>query len=285
MRSLAILFLVLPLLGCNGSDDDDNDNGVKALRIDASGVTEPVDLIERLSGRLFEIDENGEHLVSLDRNQDFFDLAILYNAQGSGCRLTASDRQRAEEWRLQCDFDITCLPNAEPVCAKQALPDNDLFTFRYRSFENSCRAYEASAMVAFSGTGCGDLNNTTVPDLHEPVFVAALADIEVDTEPHTVVSASIDGDIARLVFEVRGGCGEHDFDLVIDDDFTSGGTVRTSSLSVYGEDNDGCTDLIDVPKRFDLTPVKEIYKRQFPNAVGNQTVVIRNIGNYRFRLD
>ena len=295
MRIPAILILAFSLIGCNSGDNDDNDNievlrinsdNTETLRINASGLTDSVTLVERLAGRLYEVDGNGEHLIDIERNQGVFDLAVLYSRQNTGCELTTADRDRALTWDLKCGVAQACQDHVDSVCGKRAIAAGNEFNFTYQSFDNRCRADAANAAVTFNSS-CQGLNNTEVGNPHKPAYIVSLATILVQTKRHEIVDTEINGDIATVTFGITGGCGEHDFELIIEEDFSSvgEGEVETETMPHYGTDNDGCTDSIRVVRHFDLVPVKEIYRRQFPSAVGEQEVLLREIGRYRFVLD
>ena len=86
-----------------------------------------------------------------------------------------------------------------------------------------------------------------------------------------------------MEIQVSGGCGTHDFDLLVNETFDGTVPEQLSNTLSY-QNNDSCEAMITVNKSFDLEPIAEIYRRAFPYASGTQMVQLTGIGTYTFTL-
>ncbi len=97
----------------------------------------------------------------------------------------------------------------------------------------------------------------------EAIIMADPADFDREDWPdgfYDVEEAEITGDILRLQV-TYSGCREHDFDLVAWNYFMESHPVQAYALLAH--DREPCDMVLSAELRFDLTPLKDEYQRQY----------------------
>src|SRR5690606_35533653 len=125
---------------------------------------------------------------------------------------------------------------------------------------------------------CDKLEEALAFEDHPARMVETLQD-DPDARPFTLLASHIEGDVARVTLQYSGGCGEHDVQLLVDQQLVPGQPVVAHTRLIHKSD-DTCEALITREHRFDLLPVKAFYQRQFDQPSGR--VAIQLIGNYLF---
>ena len=83
------------------------------------------------------------------------------------------------------------------------------------------------------------------------------------TDPVDIVHAEIQGDDLRLQLRFGGGCAEHDFALVHSGEFRESHPVQTTLTLMHDAHGDMCRALLRREITFDLSPVKQAYRRAY----------------------
>jgi hypothetical protein len=83
------------------------------------------------------------------------------------------------------------------------------------------------------------------------------------TDPVDIVHAEIQGDDLRLQLRFGGGCAEHDFALVHSGEFRESHPVQTTLTLMHDAHGDMCRALLGREITFDLSPVKQAYRRAY----------------------
>ncbi|TQV89643.1 hypothetical protein [Aliikangiella coralliicola] len=275
MKYFPGILLMIALTGCKF---DSNSDSNKSITVKATGITKPVLLSESISNTTHEITRDGNIVIKLPDGQKMYHLEILKTNQQS-CGL---DLQLA----LTCSEGV-CDTRYEPVCGKEPLAGVQCVTTpcptdRYKTYGNVCEADIANAWFALSGE-CGGLDELATFHI-EPAQIVDLAVISILVEPYQLKSKSIEDDTLTLLFEVAGGCGTHEFSLYVDSDFNESAPPQANYTIGY-QNQDDCEAMVEIEKQFDLAPIKENFRRLFPNETGNQTVNLGELGNYVFSID
>ncbi len=276
MRLLFILLFVLVTANCGSGQKQPNQEVEKAqvLLINATGLTSPVTLLETVTNTSFQILEDGSHSIKLSESQGIYQLEII-DSQQQYCSLDDT---------LKLDCNVVCTADYTPVCAKQ--PNAGLVcvttpcdTDKYLTFSNACHARGANAWIAME-TECLGLEDILSEHI-EPVFITHIATIDIYSDNFTIINSSINEDTLTVNFEVSGGCGSHEFDLLVDDNFLESYPVQLANVITY-KNNDSCDSIITFEKTFDLEPIQELYRRNYPQQTGIQSVDLSGLGLYRF---
>ncbi len=281
MTCLRLLVLLSLLIGCDDSFSRNKSSqpSLKVLEVNATGINKPVTLAEHISNTSHQITSDGTHKIPLFRNQQLFELEII-NSQRQKCSL---DKQN----NLSC-MPGMCTREYRPVCAKKTLAGVQCITTpcptsRYITYSNACEAHNQNAMIAIE-TDCQGLDGITALS-QKPVHITDINLIDTISDSFEIESAQINEDILTMRLEIAGGCGSHHFDFFTHNTFIETMPVKLDTLINYSP-NDQCDqNEFIIEKVFDLLPVKEVFRRNYPNAKGPQEVILRGIGSYRFNLN
>jgi hypothetical protein len=80
--------------------------------------------------------------------------------------------------------------------------------------------------------------------------------------------AAIDGDVLTLDLEFGGGCRDHDFQMISNGGFMESLPVQLRLFLRHDGNDDPCEALLHERVFFDLTPIAELYHRQYPGEEG-----------------
>ena len=272
---IAVLIMVFGLVACQSNDSDLAENQQKVL-VKASGLTNPVELNENINNSSHTISQDGNHELVINKGIYRFELA---DTAGQHCRLN-------HELELTCE-ELACPDVYEPVCGKEHFVnvciDSPCTTDVYKTFSNSCSLNVANAWYALPGE-CENLEN--VAALHtKPVSLVPIALINYHTDPFELISSEITADTLTIVTQVGGGCGTHDVTVYVDNIISLPDSDPPQiAIGISHHDFDDCEALVRVSSAFDLLPVKENYRRLFPNASGVIRVRLNELGIYEFEL-
>lgn len=222
-----------------------------------------------------EIESNGTYTIDLLGSQGIYQLDII-DSNDQYCTLN-------DALELDCN-SFVCTADYRPVCAKE--PNAGVVcittpcdTDRYRTFSNACHARGANAWLAIE-TECLGLENVITEHI-EPVFITKIHVIDINSDNYIISDTSINEDTLIIDFEISGGCGNYQFDLLVNDTFAESLPVQLSNVIIY-KNNDPCDSVISFQKSFDLEPIKELFRRVYPDATGEQTVELPGMGLYTF---
>jgi len=276
MRLLLILLFVFIIANCGtGQKQPEQEvEQVQLILINATGLTRPVTLLETVTNTSFQIVEDGSHTIKLSDNQGIYQLEIV-DSQQQYCSLDDS---------LQLDCNIVCTADYSPVCAKEpnagvVCVTTPCDTDKYMTFSNACHASGANAWIAME-TECLGLEDVLSEHI-EPVFITNIAIIDIYSDNFKIVNSVINDDTLTILFEVSGGCGSHELDLLVSDSFLESSPVQLANVIAY-KNNDNCDSIITVEKTFDLEPIQELYRRNYPQQAGVQSVDLPGLGLYSF---
>jgi len=278
MKIIHSILILIFLTACNGSDSQPVPTGGDVLTIKASGLASSVTLFETISGRSHEISGDGIFDINLPLNQTIYDLEIVDSNQQ---RCTLND-----QLDLTCD-ESACPATFIPVCAKKPsvaiqCQSGSCPTAQYLTFSNSCFADLANSWSAIS-TECGELEGVLGFRDQKPTYITNLPQNDIDISDFDVINYDIVDDTLKVELQVSGGCGSHAFRFYADEVFIASDPVQLSA-TIFHIANDACDNLIRIEKEFDLLPIKEIYRRAYPQSTGENSVVL-SFGTYRFTLD
>ncbi len=276
MRLLFILLFVFVIANCGAGQKQPNQEVEQAqlILIKATGLTSPVTLLETVTNTSFQISEDGLHSIKLSGSQGIYQLEII-DSQQQYCSLDGS---------LKLNCNIICTADYRPVCAKEpnagvVCVTTPCDTDKFLTFSNACHARGANAWIAME-TECLGLEGVLSEHI-EPVFITNLSIIDIYSDNFTIIDSSIHEDTLTIDFEVSGGCGSHEFDLLVNNSFLESFPVQMTNLIVY-KNNDNCDSIITVEKTFDLEPIQELYKRSYPQQTDVQSVHLPGLGLYSF---
>ncbi len=113
--------------------------------------------------------------------------------------------------------------------------------------------------------GCELIGGDSSPDDNQArlLILVNIDDFDFDDWPvgdFTVRTARVDGDILTLQVAFSG-CGPAEFDLVSTNLFLESYPVQSGALLSF--DAGDCEALVVQTVRFDLTPLKEVYRRDY----------------------
>lgn len=252
----------------------------------ASGLEQPVELQDTVSQQTLQVTQDGPFTFGQTYAAGTGYNVVVSNANGQRCTVSngAGTFARAPVTNLlvQCESDTTvCTTDYSPVCAKAPAtiacvttpcPDHS-----YQTFSNACTAGAASARISFDGS-CDNLEETPGFD-DAPVRMLPQLGTHPDAKPFTLLAARIEADVAILTLQYSGGCGEHNVNLLVDQNLVAGAPVVANTRIEHLSD-DNCDALITREHRFDLLPVRAFFERQFDQSSGR--VAVQNVGNYSF---
>ena len=177
--------------------------------------------------------------------------------------------------------DLSCPTVYQPVCAKTTSDASctgmNCLTHEYTTYGNGCTATVAGAAIAFEGD-CELLEN-------KPTFADKPAQIVNDgTVPNnstlvSIINVQFIDDVVVLDVRYAGGCLPHDFNLFLSQPFMESQPPQIhATLQHLTEDS--CEAMITEEIRFDLLPLREIYRRAYGSEEGS--INIAELGMYTF---
>lgn len=93
-------------------------------------------------------------------------------------------------------------------------------------------------------------------------------------DPVTISSASIARDTLSLEVRYGGGCAEHSFTLVVSEAWAESYPVQAGALLAHDAHGDRCRALFTRTLRFDLSPVRDAYRRSYGGTGGKVSLGI-----------
>ena len=118
----------------------------------------------------------------------------------------------------------------------------------------------------------------------ETVLVDAATPVPPD--PYTVEQVSVKGDSLRVTVRYGGGCRTHEFRLLLFKTFRESYPVQSDALLAHNANGDSCKALREDDLRFDLTPLRDHYRRSYQTQSGVIRLRLLAPGNgtveYRF---
>lgn len=110
------------------------------------------------------------------------------------------------------------------------------------------------------------------------------------SDPYSILSTELDGDLLRLTVNYSGGCKDHVFSLMGPSTIPTGDPTPITILLHHNADGDGCEALINRDLVFDLAPLKERWKSVTGRASGTIALTLndlhsRSIGPMSYTID
>ncbi len=99
------------------------------------------------------------------------------------------------------------------------------------------------------------------------------------SDPLTVESASISGDVLSVTVRFGGGCARHRIALLLGSAFMESFPVQVHARLAHDSGGDMCDALLTRTLTFDLTPLKQRYRSSY--GAGAATIVINLSGHAR----
>ena len=275
IRILLISFaLVLGLVGCG--DNSLSSDEIQTVQMKVSGLSEPVTVHESVNNVDYQFTRDGNFSLNIRRG------IYRFEVKASGAQSCSINHQL----ELSCE-EMACTADYMPVCAKEPFViqcvTTPCTTDRYKTYSNLCQASADNAAITFNGE-CGVLEDVIA--LHYlPAKIVPLASTSIYTDEYQMIESEVDGDVLRVITRVQGGCGTHQVNLYADNIITNPETTPpTIGIAIAHQNFDSCNQEIDVTTYFDLLPVKETYRRLFPEFRGTVTIKLGELGNYNFDL-
>ena len=100
----------------------------------------------------------------------------------------------------------------------------------------------------------------------ETVLVDAATPVAPD--PYTIEQASVKHDSLHLTVRYGGGCRTHEFRLLLFKAFRESYPVQSDGLLAHEANGDSCRALLERELRFDLTPLRDHYRRSYQTQSG-----------------
>ena len=128
-------------------------------------------------------------------------------------------------------------------------------------------------------TGLDDPVSVSVDDVNpdETVYAGAVfigdAKDQFGTDPYTLNSATITEDTLNISVSYSGGCKNHQFTLVVSEEFLESFPVQLHAYLAHDANGDTCEAYPTEDYRFDLTPIKTMYQNAYRQEAG--TIVLR----------
>ena len=128
-------------------------------------------------------------------------------------------------------------------------------------------------------TGSDDTVSISVDDVNPEeifytgaVFVGDAGD-RFGTDAYVLNSATITDDTLNISVSYSGGCEEHQFTLVVSEEFLESFPVQLRVSIAHDANNDPCEAYPTENYRFDLTPIKTMYQAAYRQEAG--TIILR----------
>ncbi|ATB41699.1 hypothetical protein CYFUS_007169 [Cystobacter fuscus] len=115
--------------------------------------------------------------------------------------------------------------------------------------------------------GCGPIIIDDAAGDGKPLLSSGGAPVEI-------TGVSVEGDFLELELSYEGGCEEHSFWLEWDRLFLESAPVQTRVVLGHEGRNDGCKTPVSDKRRFDLTPLKEEWRRGYRQTEGSMSILV-----------
>ena len=128
-------------------------------------------------------------------------------------------------------------------------------------------------------TGPDDTVSISVDDVNPSeifyrgtVFIGDARD-RFGTDAYTLNSATITDDMLNISVSYSGGCEDHQFTLVVSEEFLESFPVQLRASIAHNANGDTCEAYPTENYRFDLTPIKTMYQEAYRQEAG--TIILR----------
>jgi hypothetical protein len=124
-------------------------------------------------------------------------------------------------------------------------------------------------------TDSADATGTPTADSSVPVHTETVVTDMVTAVPpdaYDFVGATVRGDTLLATVRYGGGCRTHEFRLVIGRGFMESQPPQVRALIDHRANADPCKALLTRELRFDLTPLRAEFRRNYPTAPGVVTI-------------
>jgi hypothetical protein len=141
--------------------------------------------------------------------------------------------------------------------------------------------HRASAVVCFVlVVACGnEPSGSVAPNAMADGAVNVVADVSSPawpSDPLTIESATITGDVLQVTVRFGGGCARHRIALLISHVFMESHPVQVRARLAHDAGGDMCEALLRRTLTFDLTPLKRRYRASYGG--GSAAVIIHLSG-------
>lgn len=116
--------------------------------------------------------------------------------------------------------------------------------------------------IGLMAAGCTSPTIARMPDDGYRVQVGSIP-AGIPSDPATIESVSVAGDVLVLQVTYGGGCTTHDFALFASGTFMESLPVQTSAVLAHDAHGDRCRALVGRELRFDLTPLRRAYEKAY----------------------
>ena len=96
-------------------------------------------------------------------------------------------------------------------------------------------------------------------------------------DPYNFNSAILDGDELRVAVSYSGGCRDHQFTLVVSEEFMESDPVQLSAVIAHTANGDPCEAWLTEVHVFDLTPIKVHYHQVYGGGPGKIRLQIKDL--------
>lgn len=123
--------------------------------------------------------------------------------------------------------------------------------------------------------GCNDDGPTALDGRDDPidgafsvVLVSQLDTLDWPRDPATIEAARFQGDMLTLTIAYTGGCGAHEFSLVVSTSFMESHPVQTVGLLAHDANGDPCEAQLRGQLTADLSPLKDEWQTSYASDRG-----------------
>lgn len=134
-----------------------------------------------------------------------------------------------------------------------------------------------SVLSAGSGSSPGLLNEEPATDVRAVVLVDRLDPDQWPQDRYRVRKATVARDVFHLSVSYSGGCAEHEFQFVASRRFLESEPPKVQTLLAHAGSSDPCDALVSEELRFDLTPLKDHYRRTSRRESGTLILLLQEM--------
>ena len=207
----------------------------------------------------------------------------LYKTYGNSCQAKASGSEIA--FKGECGTlegkpeqePVACTMEYSPVCAIDTTPiicikAPCLPLRHYQTFSNTCSAESVNAEVILNQE-CGKLENKPVHSIE----MLPLSKVRIE-QGQPIQINSVDkptDDLLTLSVSYGGGCGNHEFFLKGDTQFTGDDEALSDALFfIHKTDGDRCKAWITKELTFELSPLRKHYHKIISEEAGELELLL-----------
>ena len=144
--------------------------------------------------------------------------------------------------------------------------------------------FSLSLFIAFLTIGCDDLEKQLMDQINDDreidetektgsvVFASAVSDTW-GTDEYVINAATVQDGILHINVSYTGGCETHTFTLVAEPMFLESFPVQLRVSLAHNANGDTCKETLTEDYHFDLTPIKEVYQKDYRTNEGR--IVLR----------